>query len=103
MLDRIRDSVLGRLKAKAVPMEDWGLAPISEGRELLTDCLAVTARLTILPEMIFLLPPHDEPLRPLLQGLYEDRLRNLECRGVSLPELDVNPVMVLAGWLVGCA
>ena len=39
VLDRIRDSVLGLLKAKAVPMEDWGLAPMSEGRELLTDWL----------------------------------------------------------------
>ena len=36
VLERMRDSVLGLLKAKAVPMEDWGFAPISEGRELLT-------------------------------------------------------------------
>ena len=36
VLDRIRDSVLGLLKAKAVPIEDLGLAPISEGTELLT-------------------------------------------------------------------
>ena len=95
MLDRIRDSVLGRLKAKAVPMEDWGLAPISEGRELLTDCLAVTVRLTILPEMIFLLPPHHQALGPLLQSLDEDRLRDLEGRGVCLPQLDVNSGIVL--------
>ena len=39
VLDRIRDSVLGRLKAKAVPMEDWGFAPMSGGTELLTDQL----------------------------------------------------------------
>ena len=39
VLERIRDSVLGLLKANAVPIEDWGFAPMSEGTELLADQL----------------------------------------------------------------
>ena len=41
--------------------------------------------------MVFLLPPHDEALRPLLQSLYEDGLGDLQCRGVRLPQLNVDP------------
>ena len=36
VLDRIRASVFGLLKAKAVPMDDLGFAPMSEGSVLVT-------------------------------------------------------------------
>jgi hypothetical protein len=47
-------------------------------------------QLTIFPKFVFFLSPERESLSSLLQGLEQDRLRNLEGRIVGLPKLEVD-------------
>ena len=59
MLDSSSASLLGRLKAKAVPMDDLGLAPMSINRIAMYSLESFIYSLTVLPKMPLFFPAHD--------------------------------------------
>ena len=101
VLDSSSASRLGRENAKAVPIEDLGLAPMSAKIFLAQVQFIIHSLficiLTVLPQMPLLLAPHDQTLGAFFQGLYQNCLGNLKTNnGLKIFRVEVRCVAAAA-------